>query len=129
MEIGYNERRTFLKLLLASTILPVRAFARPAGLPPLFEARADGFHVYPGGSIQQALDAAAGHQHKKTVIVHAGTYQPAAPGQALIWFNARHDGIILEAAGEVVLTAANPSIADPRAPTRPAIVNHVVYFG
>ena len=30
-------------------------------------------------------------------------------GQALIWFNARHDGITLEAVGDVVLTAANPA--------------------
>jgi hypothetical protein len=61
--------------------------------------------------------------------VHAGIYRPAAKGQALIWFNARHDGITLEAAGDVTLTAANPQIADPRAPSYPAVVNHVVYFG
>ena len=39
-----------------------------------------------------------------------------ARGQALIWFNARHDGITLEAVGDVTLTAANPDIADPTAP-------------
>ena len=65
----------------------------------------------------------------KTVYVHAGTYRPAARGQALIWFNARHDGITLEAVGDVILTAANPDIADRRAPSFPAVVNHVVYFG
>ena len=54
---------------------------------------------------------------------------PAARGQALIWFNARHDGITLEAVGDVMLTAANPDIADRRAPSYPAVVNHVVYFG
>jgi hypothetical protein len=61
--------------------------------------------------------------------VHAGTYRPAAKAQALIWFNARHDGITLEAVGDVTLTAANPQIADPRAPSYPAVVNHVIYFG
>ena len=65
----------------------------------------------------------------KIVYVHAGTYRPAAHGQALIWFNRRHDGITLETVGEVVLTAANPAIADNKAPSFPAVVNHVVYFG
>jgi hypothetical protein len=123
-----SKRREFLRLLLASTVLPVRAFARGDGAGSTFEARADGFHVYPGGSIQRALDAAAGDARKR-VVVHAGTYRPAAPAQALIWFNARHDGITLEAAGDVLLTAANPEVSDPRANSHPAIVNHVVYFG
>src|SRR5262249_50499992 len=43
--------------------------------------------------------------------------------------NQRHDGITLEAVGEVMLTAANPAIADNQAPSFPAVVNHVVYFG
>ncbi len=85
-------------------------------------------HVYPGSSIQHALDAAARNGHK-TVFVHAGTYAPRAAGQALICFNARHDGLTLEAVGDVTLTAANAAMADPRAPSHPAIVNHVVYFG
>jgi hypothetical protein len=123
-----NRRRTVLKLLLASTVLPARALARGDADDSRFEARADGFHVYPGGSIQHALDAAAGDA-RKSVVVHAGTYAPQAPGQALVWFNARHDGIRLEAAGDVLLTAANPAISDPRAHSHPAVVNHVVYFG
>ena len=86
-------------------------------------------HVYPGGRIQDALEAAARDPVNKTVYVHAGTYRPAARGQALIWFNARHDGITLEAVGEVNLTAANPEVADRAAPSYPAVVNHVVYFG
>lgn len=90
---------------------------------------AEGHHVHPGGSIQEALEAAAKDPVNKTVYVHAGTYRPAARGQALIWFNARHDGITLEAVGEVILTAANPEIADKAAPSYPAVVNHVVYFG
>jgi len=129
MTPGQNERRSFLKLLLASAVVPVRAFAQQAGSAPAVEARPDGFHVHPGGSIQDALEAAARDTARKTVFVHAGVYQPAAPGQALIWFNARHDGITLEAVGDVTLTAANPARADRAAPSYPAIVNHVVYFG
>jgi hypothetical protein len=129
MALGHAQRRTFLKLLLASTVLPVRAFARQVGSGSTFEARADALHVYPGGSIQDALEAAARDSRRKTVFVHAGTYRPAAPGQALIWFNARHDGITLEAVGDVILTAANSVLADPAAHSYPAMVNHVVYFG
>jgi parallel beta helix pectate lyase-like protein len=88
-----------------------------------------GHHVYPGGRIQDALEAAAKDPVDKTVYVHAGTYRPSSKGQALIWFNARHDGITVEAVGEVILTAANPAIADPKAPSYPAVMNHVVYFG
>ena len=88
-----------------------------------------GYLVHPGGEIQPALEAAAADPVRKTVKVHAGTYRPQRPGQAMIWLNARHDGITLEAAGKVVLTAANPDIADPEADTFPAVVNHVVYFG
>src|SRR4051812_47528459 len=129
MGFGQNERRTFLKLLLASTVLPARAFARQGESTSVFEARSDGFHVYPGGSIQQAIEAAARHAGGKTVFVHAGTYRPAAYGQALIWFNARHDGVTVEAVGEVILTAANPALSDPRMHCHPSVVNHVVYFG
>ena len=128
MESRENKRRTFLKLLLASTVLPTRVFARAEAMVP-FEASADALHVYPGGSIQDALDAAARHATQKSVIVHAGTYRPAAPGQALIWFNARHDGITLEADGDVTLTAENPTLAVRGAHSEPAVVNHVVYFG
>jgi hypothetical protein len=127
----HNERRAFLKLLLASTVLPVRAFSRPLDSEPTstIEASADAFHVYPGGSIQEALDAAAGDAARKSVLVHAGTYAPAARAQALIWFNARHDGLTVTAIGDVTLSAANPTLSDPAAPGHPALVNHVVYFG
>jgi len=86
-------------------------------------------HVYPGQAIQEALDRVASEGLAHKVIVHAGTYRPQRTGQALIWFNERHDGIVLEADGEVVLTAANPELADPAADSFPAVVNHVVYFG
>jgi len=127
MTLGPNERRAFLKLLLASAVVPVRVFGQQPGSG--IDARPDGYHVRPGGSIQDALEAAARDAGRKTVFVHAGVYRPAAPGQALIWFNARHDGITLEAVGDVTLTAANPALADRAAPSYPALVNHVVYFG
>jgi Right handed beta helix region len=128
-----DQRRAFLQALIAACVVPVRGIARqdkaaavsPAGV----EAKADGFHVSPAGQIQDALEAAAKDPVKKMVFVHAGTYRPRVKGQALVWFNARHDGITLEAVGDVILTAANPEIADPRAPSHPAVVNHVVYFG
>jgi hypothetical protein len=115
-------RRVFLHLLAAGCVLPARALARQ-------DKAGDGFHVYPRDSIQDALDAAAKDRAKKTVYVHAGTYRPSSKGQALIWFNARHDGITLQAVGDVILTAANSAIADPDVPSHPAVVNHVVYFG
>jgi hypothetical protein len=87
------------------------------------------FHVRPGMSIQVALDAAAAHPKHKTVLVHAGTYRPRQHGQAMIWLNSRHEGITLEAEGEVILTAENPKIADASLASYPAVVNHVVYFG
>jgi heme/copper-type cytochrome/quinol oxidase subunit 2 len=89
----------------------------------------DAIDVHPGESIQEALDRAAESPNVRRVVVHAGTYRPPVARQALIWFNARHDGIELVAEGEVVLTAANPDIADRSAPSFPAVVNHVVYFG
>ena len=87
------------------------------------------YHVHPGEDIQSVLDAAAENSKRKRIIVHGGTYRPQQPGQAMIWFNGRHDGITLEAEGEVILTAANPEIADSSTPSYPAVVNHVVYFG
>jgi len=86
-------------------------------------------HVWPGNEIQDALDAAAADPAQKVVRVHEGVYRPREHAQAMIYFNARHDGITLEAEGEVTLTAANPEIADPTVMSFPAVVNHVVYFG
>ncbi|MBW3599208.1 MAG: right-handed parallel beta-helix repeat-containing protein [Planctomycetes bacterium] len=101
-------------------------------LPDPLSSRADNdgcYHVYPGEDIQQALEAAARDPQHKTVIVHEGVYRPAQPGQALIFFNSRHDGISLIADGDVTLTAANPAVADPAEESYPAVVNHIVYFG
>ena len=125
-------RRDILRLLLAAPLLPATRFAgqdKTAGKGVSLDAGARAYRVSPSGSIQDALEAAARDPVNKTVLVHAGTYRPSAKGQALIWFNARHDGITLEAVGEVILTAANPAIADANAPSHPAVVNHVVYFG
>lgn len=38
-------------------------------------------------------------------------------------------GLLVEAEGDVVLTAANPEVADRRAHSFPAVVTRVVYFG
>src|SRR5881392_3765786 len=89
----------------------------------------DGYHVFPGDNIQEALQQAAENRTNKVVKVHAGEYRPNSKRQALIWFNKMHDGIRLEAVGTVTLTAANPQISTPQAPGYPAVVNHVVYFG
>src|SRR6478672_7707584 len=89
----------------------------------------DGYHVFPGDNIQDALQQAAANKTNKIVKVHAGEYRPNAKRQALIWFNRMHDGIRLEAAGQVILTAANSQLSAPSDPGFPAIVNHVVYFG
>lgn len=94
-----------------------------------FKLEPDGFHVFPGENIQDALQAAASHPVNKAVKVHAGVYRPDSKRQALVWFNRRHDGIRLEAVGDVTLTAANPEITDKNSPGFPAVVNHVVYFG
>ncbi len=128
-----SNRRAFLQLMLASSALPARGLAGQAP-PPLdpgivLDATTASYHVHPQGQIQDALEAAARDPVNKIVRVHAGTYRPRAAGQALIWFNARHDGITLEAVGDVTLTAANPEIADPRAHSFPAVTTRVVYFG
>ena len=129
-------RRAVLQMLAAFGALPVDALPgqRAADRDPSIgsgspRTASEAHHVQPGGNIQDALEAAAKDPGNKRVIVHAGTYRPKTKGQALIWFNARHDGITLEADGDVTLTAANPDVADKKAPSYPAIVNHVVYFG
>ena len=89
----------------------------------------DGYHVYPGDSIQEALEKAAENKTSKAVKVHTGEYRPDSRRQALIWLNRKHDGIRVEAVGEVTLTAANPALAARSEASFPAVVNHVVYFG
>ena len=89
----------------------------------------DGYHVFPGDNIQDALQQAAESKTNKIVKVHAGEYRPNSRRQALIWFNKTHDGVRLEAEGSVTLTAANPQLTVASEPGFPAVVNHVVYFG
>jgi parallel beta helix pectate lyase-like protein len=124
MGLRATGRREFLGTLLAGSVVPIRGVRQAT-----VERKPDGYHVLPGGRIQDALEAASKDPANKTVRVHAGTYRPPTKGQALIWFNRRHDGITLEAVGDVILTAANPDAANPNAPGYPAVVNHVVYFG
>ena len=83
----------------AAAVARVRGLAqrRDATDAVTLDAAARAYRVQPGGSIQAALEAAAKDPANKIVYVHAGTYRPAAHGQALIWFNDRHDGITLEA--------------------------------
>ena len=96
---------------------------------PVVPAKDGVYHVRPGEDIQAALESAAKDPVNKIVRVHAGIYRPQTAGQALIWFNQEHDGIVLEAEGEVILTAANEEIAAKSAKSYPAVVNHVLYFG
>lgn len=96
--------------------------------PPAAEPDEAAIHVHPDDEIQAALDRAARENIKK-VVVHAGTYRPDKPRQALIWFNKTHDGLEVVADGEVILTSANPDVADRKAASFPAIANHIVYFG
>ena len=124
-----NRRQAFVILLLLAAWLQSGHGLALQNKSFTFDAATGSYHVYPGGRIQEALDAAAADATNKKVYVHAGTFRPLAKGQALVWFNARHDGITLEAVGDVILTAANPEIADKQAPSYPAVVNHVVYFG
>jgi hypothetical protein len=127
------DRRTFVRTLAGVPLLPLDSLGAQGngGLPAgvTLDAKTGVYHVFPNGRIQDALEAAARDPANKTIHVHAGTYRPPAKGQALVWFNARHDGITVEAIGDVTLTAANPDVADRNAPSHPAVVNHVVYFG
>ncbi len=124
-------RRAFLRMTAAAAAAPLFGIAqrREPTDGVTLDSAARAYHVAPGGNIQTALEAAASDSRNKTIYVHAGTYRPAVHGQALIWFNRRHDGITLEGQGEVILTAANPAVADSKSPSFPAVVNHVVYFG
>ena len=112
------------RVCLALIALSLAASSRAA-----IKLEGDAYHVYSGDKIQDALNMAATNKVVKRVKVHAGEYRPDAKRQAMIWFNKRHDGIHLEAEGEVTLTAANSQLALPSEPGFPAVVNHVIYFG
>ena len=106
-------------LVLLGTCLNARAI----------ELRHDGFHAFPGDNLQDAIELAGKNPTNKVVKVHSGTYRPRAKRQALIWLNRAHDGVKLEAVGEVTLSAANADLSSATHRTHPAVVNHVVYFG
>jgi hypothetical protein len=112
--------RVALLLTLGILLKPSRSAA---------EGKAMGYDVFPGENIQEAVDKAGLDPVNKVVKVHAGLYEPKAKGQALVWFHRGHNGVHLEAVGEVTLTAANAELSDPGSPAYPAVVNHVVYFG
>mgnify|MGYP001593167283 CR=1 FL=1 len=118
-------KRSWVRVLLSFALSVVSAGA--------ISLTKEGYQVFSGDNIQDALQMAAQNKTNKTVKVHAGEYRPNSRRQALIWFNKTHDGIRLEAKGAVTLTAANPQLrASPDGPSEPgfpAMVNHVVYFG
>lgn len=85
-------------------------------------------HVQAGEDIQAVLDHAAKVGCPK-VVIHEGIYRPDSKRQALIWFNAAHEGLLVCGEGDVILRADNPDLASPEDVGYPAIVNHVVFFG
>ena len=111
----------FIRAVVLSAIVSLNCFG--------ITLKEDGYHVFPGDNIQDALEQAGENKTNKVVKVHAGEYRPSGKRQALIWFNKMHDCIRLEAVGAVTLTAANPEVNSPQAPGFPSVVNHVVYFG
>ena len=116
----------------ASDRLLLVIFLFIAGLPSLHSAavrREGAYHVVPGDDIQEAVNLAAQDPNARTVIVHAGTYAPRRPGQALVFLNRAHDGVRLVGEGRPILTAANPSLATSGEKSAPAVVNHVIYLG
>ncbi len=87
------------------------------------------FHVFAEENIQHAIDAAAASSSSKVVRVHAGTYFPKQTSQALLHLTAVHDGVVLEADGDVVLSGTHSGPDGQTGTTDDVKVNHVVYFG
>src|SRR5438874_8004405 len=125
-EIDSEMRREWVQFLKPSLLVLSVFFSSVCWGITLKE---DGYHVFPGDNIQDALQQAAGSKTNRVVKVHPGEYRPNSKRQALIWFNKTHDGIRLEAEGPVTLTAANPQLASPSERGFPSVVNDVVYFG
>ncbi len=129
MSMRVNSRLSTYVFFALLALARAAVAAEPVARGVTYDEETNRYNVYPGGDIQAALEAAAVNSEHKAVTVHAGTYRPDSARQALIWFNERHDGIQLQAQGEVILTAANPDIANEADASYPAVVNHVVYFG
>ncbi|MFK8113975.1 MAG: right-handed parallel beta-helix repeat-containing protein [Rubripirellula sp.] len=119
-------RLRFPFLIIVAASISVAAYSVFARIRPGDDGA---YHVHEGQSIQAVLDVAAANPDVKRVLVHEGVYRPEETRQALIWLNAKHNGIVLEAVGEVVLTAKNPRVGSESEEGFPAAVNHVVYFG
>jgi hypothetical protein len=94
-----------------------------------YELKDGAYHAFPSDNLQAVLNLAATNKTARTIKVHAGTYLPRSPGQALIFLNRRHDGIHLLGMDRPVLTAANPALTSSSSAGYPAVVNHVIYFG
>lgn len=120
-----RSRAVRLVLILAGLIWLMAAIVVSRGRSPEINV----VEVFPGGDIQAALEAVSRRPGMRTVRVHAGTYRPRALGEALVYFNSRHDGVTVEAVGDVVLTAENRELLERWQRGYPAAVNHVVYFG
>ena len=133
MTTRHAHRRAFLQLLLAACVLPVRGAARQDKAAANGSASADA-RPTDITSIPRTRFRTRSKPRRKIPSgkPSTSTREPtvrAPRDRRSIWFNARHDGITLEAVGDVILTAANAEIADARATSHPAVVNHVVYFG
>ena len=125
-------RRMFFRMVAAAAMAPVSGLAqrRDAADAVTLDAAARAYRVQPGGSIQAALERGREGPRQQDRLRPRRHLSPAAHGQALIWFNARHDGITLEARRRRDADRRQ-SRRSPisRAPSFPAVVNHVVYFG
>ena len=84
--------------MISALLLLVTSVLEANGAPQL---RDGAYHVQPGQDIQAALGLAAANSKHKRVVVHTGTYRPSSKRQALIWFNAKHNGVTLQADGHV----------------------------
>ncbi len=73
-----RDRRALLRLLLVAPVLPVSGVGRQEKTPKIggvsVTPKGGAYHVFTGGHIQNALEAAARDPVNKTVYVHAGTY-------------------------------------------------------
>ena len=118
----------FLTCSLVIALLGIAGCGAPADQPASQSPQPlrGPFHVYPGDSIQEALDQAAAAIEDRRVIIHEGLYGPTVRGFSFISLTAPHDGIQVIADGDVTLTA-RPIINGESGPS--AIVNHVMYCG
>src|SRR5207237_7789968 len=92
MPCRYRTERGYalkMKRFCAQVLLGFGLFVIPVGAAITLSN--DGYHVFPGDNIQDALQLAAENKTNKTVKVHAGEYRPKSKRQALIWFTKIND--------------------------------------